>query len=289
MSIAAPSNPYVVNYADMRALDFPVSGAGANIPVGTPMMPGVTAGTNLGVLIPVTASSVADALGLLAEPHIFSGVNSSGDATTATLVQWFPVGAFAGVGGTILGQASVSGVGGPFPSHKINLFDTLTAVKLDYAISDATAFTVTTASSSTVMTTNTFQAGLDSSFAYYSAGTAIGELGFIKSSINATSATLVSALAVNFAAGDTVVLINPLFMALQTLLVNSATVPTKIDTNFAAGTATVVCLANFIVQNGLWNRLDPKIFHKSQNLNKLNQLGFVQYAAFQDTIFHPGS
>lgn len=288
MAVAAPSIPHVINYADMRALDFPVSGAGANIPIGTIMMPGVTAGTNAGVLIPCTATSVADGLGLLAEPHIFSGVNSSGDATTATLVQWFPIGAFAGLGGTTLGVASVSGVGGPFPSHKINLFDTLTAVKMDYAVADASSMTITH-SSSTVIGQTSAQAGYDSAFIYFTAGTAIGELGFIKSSIASTSFTLSSALTVDYAASDTAILINPLFNALPTILINSATVAPKIDTNPAAGTVTAATLANFISQNGLVNRLDPKIYHKTQNLNKLTQLGFFAYLAFQDTIFHPGS
>lgn len=253
------------------------------------MMVGATAGTNLGIAIPITSSGVG-LIGLLAEPHLYSSTPTPPgtlDATYQTLGQFFPLAGFDGRGGTYLGAVSVSGVGGPFPSHPIQLLDTLTAVKMDYAIADATSFTVTTASSSTVMTTNTFQAGLDGAFAYYSAGTAIGQLGLIKSSIASTSATLVGALTTNFVAGDTVVLINPLFYATPTFLINSATVPTKIDTNFAAGTGTAVTLANWISVNGLINRLDPKIFHNSQKLNSLNQLGFVAYLGFQQSIFHP--
>lgn len=288
MSVTAPSIPYVVNYADMRLLDFPISGAGSNIPIGTPIMPGVTAGTNDGVGIPITASSSADAIGLLAEPHIFA---NSGDATTSTLVQWFPIGSFAG-NNSLLGTLGAAGLSaqGYLPSHKLDLLDTFVAVKMDYALSDATSFTVTTASSSTVMTTSTWAAAYDSGFVYFIAGTAIGQLGFIKSSIASTSATLVSALAVNFVAGDQTVVILPLFATiLPTILVNSTTVAPKIDTNYATGTVTAGNMANFIVQNGLINRLDPKIYHKAQNLNKLTQLGFFSYLAFYDTVFHPGA
>lgn len=293
MTIAAPSNPYLVNWASARLLDFPcrgVSTGAVNIPVGTPMMPGVTAGTNVGILIPVTAGSNANMLGLLAEPHLYSSTPTppgSLDATYQTSTQFFSVGALAGFGGTVLGSASVSGVGGPFPSHKLDLADTAVIVKMDYAISDASSFTVTTATSSTVIANSNFQASFDGAVIYFSAGTAIGEIGQVKSSIGSTSATLVSALTTNFVAGDTMVIINPLFYAAPTFLINSQTVATKIDTNPAAGTITAVNLANFIVQNGLINRLDPKIYHNAQKQNALAQLGFYSFLAMQQTAFHP--
>ena len=291
MAVASPSQPYVVNYADMRALDFPcqpAANAAANIPIGTMMMPGVTAGTNDGVCIPVTASSSADAIGLLAEPHING---QSGNATTQTLVQWFPIGALSG-NNYLLGVAGSVGLSaqGWLPSHKLDLIDTFVGVKMDYAIADASSFTVTTATSSTIIANGSCAAAYDSAFVYFSAGAAIGELAFLKSSSASTSFTLVSALNVNFATGDTMVIILPLFATiLPTILINSASVPQKIDTNVATGTVTAGNMANFISINNLVNRLDPLTYHKSQKLNLLSQLGFFSYFAFYDTVFHPGA
>lgn len=270
------ASTYVVNYADMREIGFPVSGAGANIPIGTLMMNGATNGTNKGVLIPVTAASNTVGLGVLNEFHNFS---ASGDATTATLVQWFPISGFDG-GSFLLGSKTS---GGPFPSHRVDLFDTMVAVKVDYSQTS----TVAVASATTTALTITGEvAGEDSTFVYVNAGTGIGQLGFIKSSTTDTL-TLTSALTTPLDNTSKLTKVLPLFYSTVIWKVNTTTQPTTLDSVAGNGTGRAVVLANFLGINGLTTRLDPKIYHNAQSLNTVSQLNFYSYLGLTDTAFHP--
>lgn len=274
------ASTYVVNYADMRALEHPVSGAGSNVPQGTLLMPGVTNGTNKGVLIPVTATSTARCVGVLAELHNYA---TQGDALTQTLTQWFTMPASNG-GSSFLGSA-ISGGGAPVPASRVNLLDTFTAIKMDYSIVSTLA--VASATSSALTVTGEI-AGQDSTFVYVNAGTGIGQLGFVKSSATDTL-TWISALTTTLDSTSKLTKILPLYWEQATLLVNTTTAPTTVDSavGISSSGARAISLANFISINGLTSRLDPKIHHKTTGLNSVSQLVFYSYFALQDTIYHP--
>ncbi len=276
---AAPAVTSVVQYADMRELAFPVSGAGANIPVGTLMMPGVTLGTNAGVLIPITAASNTDCIGVLNEAHNYA---ASGDALTTTLAQWFASAGFDS--NNYLFGVKASG-GGPFPSHRVDLVDTAVLAKVSYY--QASTMAVASYSSPTVTITSEIT-GKDSGFLYINAGTGVGQLAFITVS-NSGSDTLVSATPLTVALDSTSKLtqILPLFYTLPVWKINSTTVSTLLDSTAAVGTGRAMVIANFININGRVDRLDPKLYHNAQALNSVSQLDFFSYLAIQNTGFHP--
>lgn len=275
---AAPAVTSVVNYAAMRELAFPVSGAGSNIPFGTLMAPGASAGVNFGVLIPYGTGANTGAIGVLNSPHNFA---ASGDATTATLVQWFGVPSFES-NSYLLGN-KLTGTGGPFPSHGLDLFDTMVAVKISYS----QVSTVAVASASTTVLTITSEtANQDSMFAYVNAGTGLGQLGFMKSTASG-SETLTSALTTTLDSTSKLTKILPLFLQTVIWKVNSTTAPTYLDSVAGVGTGRASILANFINLNGVSSRLDPKVFHNMQNLNLVPQLDFYSYVGILDTSFHP--
>lgn len=251
---------------------FPVSGAGSNIPVGTLMMGGATAGTNEGVAIPYAATSpgatgTADGIGVLADLHNFS---ASGDATQATLVSWFPNG--------VLGSGNTQ-----FPSRKIELFDTAVQINIDYSL----ASTVAVASStSTVITITSEVAGLGGGFMYFNAGTAIGSVAFLVSSTSG-SASAVSAMATTPDSTTKITKILPHFYNLPIWLVNTTTVPTQLDSVAGNGSGRGVILGAYAQRNNIEERMDPKVYHKLTGLNSLTTLRFYARLMPQDTIFHP--
>lgn len=271
------ANTYVTNYKDIRAILFPVSGAGSNIPVGTVLMRGVTAATNIGVLIPCTAASNARGIGLLAEPHIYA---NSGDATTAgTVAQWFaPV-----TGGGSSSFQNAASITGYYPSHPVDLFDTATIVKVDY---DLTSTTAVASASTTALTVTGAVAGEDSSFVYVNAGTGIGQIGFIKSSTTNTL-TLTSALTTTLDSSSKLTKIIRLFEDTVIWKVNSTTNPTILDSTAGVGTGRAVVLANFLQTNGIIQRFDPKLQHNMQGVNNIAQLYMYSYLGLVDSAFHP--
>lgn len=270
---------HLVNYPDIREIGFPVSGAGSNIPVGTLMMKGATGGTNKGVLIPVTSTSNTRSLGLLNGPHNFG---SSGDATTATLVQWFPIPGFSG-GSTLLGNASVSGSLGIYPSHAVELFDTATCIKVDY---DLTSTVTVVSNTTTTVVVTSFEDNYDGGYIYVNAGTGIGQLFFVQAS-SSGNITIPATPTVGLDSTSKLTKIQPLFLDTLVWKVNTTTQPTTIDSTAAAGTGRAVCLAQFINLNGLITRLDPKIYSGRTGLNSLSQLAFSSYLQVVDTALHP--
>lgn len=285
---ASPGITTVVNWADARALAFPVSGAGSNIPVGTIMVPGQTGGTNAGVLIPAAATSAAASgyagvLGVLAAPHVFA---TSGDATTATLVQWFEVPGFSSIS-SLLGVAITTAAASSLPSHAVDLLDTAVLVKMSYNLASTLAVASAT---TTVLTITSEVSGQDSAFVYVNAGTGLGQLGFIKSS-GSGSLTLTSALTTTLDSTSKLTKIQPLFWQNQTLLINTTTQSTLLDSapGIASSGARATPVANFISINGLSQRMDPKILHNMQNLNKVSALDFYSYLAFGGSALHPNA
>lgn len=247
---------------------FPVSGAGSNIPKGTLMMRGATAGTNLGVAIPVTATSNTRAIGILAELHNFS---ASGDATTATLNSWFPNGTLAS------GKTQ-------FPSRTIELLDTAVVMRVEYYLSSTVA--VASYSAGTITITS-FEANYDSGFVYVNAGTGIGQLGFVASS-SSGSCVLTSALTTALDSTSKLTKVMPIFYDTPVWKVNTTTVPTLIDSTAAVGTGRAVNLGNFISKgDGLPQRLDPLVYHNAQSLNSITNLVLFSQLALVDAAFHP--
>jgi hypothetical protein len=261
----------VVKSPEINQYDvMPVSGGGANIPVGTLMMPGATNGTNKGVLVPVTASSTARAIGVLAELHNYA---ASGDATTQTLVSWFPNG--------ILGSGNTQ-----FPSRKVQLLTNAVQVRMEYSLT-TTGMAVASATG-TVLTITSNEANRDGSFVYVNAGTGLGQLLFVKSS-SSTVSTLVSASTTTLDSTSYLTQILPHFYETPIFVVNSATVPTILDSSNAAGTCRAVCLGSYITAQNADQRLDPKIYHNMQKLNSVTNLVFFSLLAFQNTAFTPNS
>lgn len=256
----------------------PFSGAGANVPKGTPVIPGATGGTNFGVGIPGTATTGATrVVGLLLDNHIFSGTNSSGDATTATLVNWF-----AGYGGKTDLTA---------PSHKVAPLSPMVAVQMDYAgVSSGTSATgvAVASATSTVLTITSTEANLDGGFAYVYGGTGIGQLAFVKSSTTGAW-TVSSAMGTACDSTSTLLKILPFFYETPTFLVNSTTQPLVVDSIAAAGSGRAVMIGSYIVRNGAIDILDPKAFHNTTGLNSLSSLRFYSIMAFQNTIFAPNT
>lgn len=275
---AAPGLTSVVNYESKRELLFPVSGAGANIPVGTPMMVGPSAGTNVGVLIPITAASNANVIGILNGAHNFA---ASGDATTQTLVQWFPLDGFAGASyllGNIISPTAIA-----FPSHPIDLIDTAVVVKVSY--NQASTMAVASQSGTTITITSEVT-GKDSGFDYINAGTGIGQLLFITQS-NSGSDTIATAPTTGLDSTSKITQILPIGYRLPVWKVNSATQCTLLDSTAAVGTGRALFLANFISLNGDSFRLDPYIWNGKTGLNNVAALDFYSYVQMQSSAFHP--
>lgn len=272
----------VVNQANIREILFPVSGAGSNIPTGTLMMPGVTAGTNIGVLIPITAASNQEVIGVLNGNHTFA---SSGDALTTTLNQWFPLAGFNG--SSFLAGVANAATPLAYPSRQVELCDTSVLVKVSYSLASTMAVASFSPGAQTITITNETTLK-DSAFDYFNAGTAVGELAFVTIS-NAGSDTLVTGTPLTIAPDNTtkITQILPLFYSLVVWKANSATVSTLLDSTAAVGTGRALVVANYISLNGDSFRLDPKTFHNRQGLNLVSNLDFYSYVALNDSAFHP--
>jgi hypothetical protein len=254
----------------------PVSGAGSSIAAGALMMPGATSDTNEGVAIPFTASSNARALGVLVEPHNYA---FSGDATQATLVQWFQVG--AGLGSSYAPGGSVT-PGNPYPSRRIELFDTAIMIRVDYA-----AGAVAVASATTTDWTITSETqGQGGSFAYVNGGVGVGQLAFIWKTSSGHMFP-VTALTTTLTSTSTLTKILRHFYQTPIWKVSSATAPTTLDSVAGDGTGKACVLGSFIQRNNMEDRLDPKIFHNMQSLNGLAVLNFYSLLQVTDTAFHP--
>ena len=271
----------VVNYADKRELRFPVSGAGANLPVGTLLMPGVSAGTNVGVLIPITAASNANVLGVLNAPHNYA---ASGDALTATLTQWFPLDGFAGASylqGNIISPTAIN-----FPSHAVDLIDTAVLTRVSYNLTTTAMPVASYVAASTTLTITNEITGKDSAFDYINAGPGAGQLAFVTVS-NAGSDTIATGFATAPTAASYVTQVLPLFYRLPVWKVNTTVVPNTFDSTAAVGTGRALMVANFISLNGDVFSLDPYVFNGRSGLNSLAAFDLFTYCALQSSAFHP--
>lgn len=259
----------VLSPGGKMSLLFPVSGAGANIPLGTPLMKGASGGTNFGVAIPVTATSNARAIGLLAEKHVFA---SSGDATTATLVSWFAQN----------GQLSTGNVA--FPSHPLELLSTAVVMRVEYSLASTVA--VVSNTTTTVVVTS-FEDNYDGGWIYVNAGTGIGQLFFVKAS-SSGNITIPATPTTSLDSTSKLTKIMPFFLDTPVWKINTSTVPTILDSTAATGTGRAVCLGSFLQKgDGIAQQLDPKAYSGATGLSSISQLVFWSYMAMVDTCFDP--
>jgi hypothetical protein len=246
-------------------------------------MPGVTAGTNVGVLIPITATSNANVIGLLNEAHNYA---LSGDALTTTVTQWFPLSGFTGASyllGNIISPTAIA-----FPSHPVDLIDSTVLTRVSYNLT-TTAMPVAsyTAASTTLTITNEIT-GKDSSFDYINAGPGIGQLAFVTVS-NAGSDTIGAAFTTAPTSASYITQVLPMFYRLPIWKINTATVATTLDSTAAVGTGRAIMIANFISLGGDSFQLDPYVFSNYQKLNTYTGLDLYTYCQLQSSGFHPVS
>lgn len=254
----------VVQDLPSRIMTFPVSGAGANIAIGALMMPGVTGDTNIGVAIPVTSSSNAQALGVLVEKHYNNTANLGIDATYATPINWWA---------PYTSQPAV---------NKVQLIDNCTLIKVEF---DLTATGVTVASATnTVVTITSLDAGYEDGFLYVRAGTGIGQLIFIKDGASGTATS--SAVTTTLDSTSRCHIILPYFYDTPVWKVSSATAETKLDSTAAVGTGRAIVLSRNMVRNGLDENLDNLAHHNLQSLNSLNQLAFYHLMSVVNSGWH---
>lgn len=254
----------VINELKTRIIQLPIHSA-VDLKVGSMLMPGITAETDLGTLIVNTAASNDNAIGVLAEPFSYA---SSGSALVDGTVDWF---------------ASAGGSDIVYPSRQVNLFDTLTMVKVDY---DLTSYASVVSDVAGTITITNLEDNIDTSFLYCAAGTGIGQIGFIKTSA-AGSCALTSDLTTPLDNTSKVVKILRLFHTLAVWTVPSATSATKLGTTAAAGTGRIINLQNYISQNGASVRLNPKSHHNIQGLNALTQFSLFSNVAIVNAGVHP--
>lgn len=259
----------VLSPAAKQSMLFPVSGAGSDIPLGTPLMKGATGGTNKGVLIPITATSNTRLIGLLAEKHVYSKV---GDALTATLNSWFP-------DGGVLASGNVG-----FPSHPIELAAPAVIARFDYYLSSTVA--VVSNTTTTVVVTS-FEDNFDGGFIYVNAGTGIGQLFFVQAS-SSGNITIPATPTTGLDSTSKLTKILPYFLDTPVWKVNSTTAPTMLDSTAATGTGRAVCLGSFIQKgDGIAHYLDPKSYSGMTGLSAISALNFFSYMAMVDSAFYP--
>lgn len=254
----------VRNSLKSRLIPLPVIGGAADLAAGAIVMRGATAETDLGVLINCTATSLVDAVGVLAELHDYS---ESGDASISGADTWF------GIPATKVQS----------PARQVELLDAHTLLNIPYDLSDTAA--VGSYSAPTVTITS-LEDNIDTGFLYIVGGTGIGQLEFI-----ATSASGSCTVSSNFATAldntSTVIKILPLFHQLAKIAVATATAETKIGTDAGAGSARIMVMQNRIVRRGLDETLDPHQHGGLTGLNSLSGLKFYAVVQALNTSFHP--
>lgn len=165
--------------SDTQEYYWPVKNTAAAIADGALLMPGVTADTDLGVLIPAT-SAAADAIGTLTGPILATDTNTL-VAGTAWLVK--PVSPIAPVA----------------------------VVRVDYDLTDTAAVA---SNSGTTLTITSLEDNIDTSWAYATSGTGAGELSYLASS---ASGSATQKTAMGWSSDTTVIKILRLFHPLAKL------------------------------------------------------------------------
>lgn len=209
-----------MSYASQDALfRWPVRHGATDMVNGAILMPGITAGTNLGVLI-VAATAGADAIGMLKGPIDASEVTDTAVAGTTWNV------------------------------YDCELIAPVKVIRMQYDASDTV--TVDGGSSSTTVTITSLEDNIDTSWLYIVSGDAVGQLAYLTASASGSCTTKT---ALNPAAGTSDTAIKILRLFHQLVKINGTA--DKIGTDAAAGSWTVVVLQNYIERNGATEILDP--------------------------------
>ncbi len=242
---------------------FPVTGAGANILEGAVLMPGVSAGTNLGALIPA-ATTCAKAVGILAEPHnITSGSPLNADADPAA--------------GTVYGPSSSNNGS----LHPIYMFEPGAEVAGEMDQSSSGYLSVASATATTILVTSIEQ-DLDGSWGYVVSGTGVGQVFYVVTSIDGTL-TIKSALTTQLDSTSKIIL-----MRRRTYnLIDISSDATKIKSNADDGAWPVEIIRNEFKYAGAegWIDLDPTAHHNFQLKTRI--ANFRQIFVPKDTFLNP--
>jgi len=210
----------IVSGRDPVLVKLPLYGASADIADGAIIMPGVTAGTDLGLFI-VGATAIADAVGTLQGIHDFSVVGDSLVAGTA----W------------IEGDVEIS--------------DQYTMVEAEYDQSDTMAVA---SNSGTTLTITSLEDDIDTSWIYNTTldGSAVN-ISFLTAS---ASGSATQKTAMGWTAADTCIKI----LRLGHQLVKINTAADKIGTDAVVGSWTVFILENSFQDDTFpRTRLDPTL------------------------------
>lgn len=225
-------------------LNLPVYGAAADIARGAFVKPGVTAGTDNGMLIAATASANhLNVLGRLMEGLDYSVEGQSLMAGTAFITK--PV------------MLAINGA---------KLFE----IEYSQLAADdvATTQTVTT----TTATVTSLEDDIDGAFLYVTDGDGEGQTNYLTASA-AGSCTLKAAFGTSLASGDTFIKILPRFHSLLALSADG----TMLRSQAAAGAwVEAKIIDNFIYRNNRKQQLDPT---KHAALTGLTSLRSVRFTA----------
>jgi len=209
---------YIASGRDPVLIKVPLYGAAADIADGALIMPGTTAGTDLGLFIVATNTAAgADALGVLQGIHDYSVVGDSAVAGTS----W------------VLGE--------------VELCDQYSPIWIEYDQTDTMAVA---SNSSTTLTITSLEDNIDTSW-IFNTTSGVKQLSFLVAS---ASGSATQKTAMGWTAADTCIKI--LRLGHQVAKLNTA--GTKIGTDAAAGSWTVVVLENWFKADGYpLTMLDP--------------------------------
>lgn len=256
----------VIHSMASRLVKVPIYTADANLFQGALIMPGATAETDDGVGINVTASSNADAIGVLAELHDDA---KSDKALVDGTVPWYFVDA--------------ANSREEAPARLVELIDAYALCRLRYDLDDTMAVA---SASTTTITITSLENNIDTGFLYVVGGTGVGQIEFIATSASG-SCVLPTAFATQVDSTSTVIKILPLYHDVLKWDIATATDFTKIGTDAAVGTGRALILDRRIVRNGLDEHLDPHIHGGLTGLNSLAAFELYAVAQILDTAFHP--
>jgi hypothetical protein len=238
----------IVKYGNDNVTNLPCTGAGSDIPAGTLLRPGVTAGTDFGALIPVVANTTAGAyaIGILREKHVYATV---GDATNAGL---------------------------KFPRHPVQLIVPGRVCRLYY---DPTVLiTCTQTVTTTTLTLTSLEDDIDGSFLYVQSGLGAGQTNYLTAAA-AGSCTLKAAFGISLDTTSKLIKIVRRFHKLVGLNADG----TMLGSYAAVGVHTVTVIDSFIERNGDLVQLDPTKHDALTGLNSLRSIKFAADIMFRNT------